>query len=156
MCIIDGFYAHTIDLRSLNRANIVMVISDYRPISILNTIPKLIAKILANRLRQWLPTLTSTSQTAFVKDRHIAETFVATREILKHVHTMRKPAVFLKVDFTKAFDSIHWQFLLSVMQSMGFPHKWLGWIEHLLYSSSSRIVLNGSQSEYFTHKRGLH
>lgn len=75
--ILLDFYAHRLDLKRYNEARIVMVpkidsptaISDYRPISVLNLVPKLIAKILSNRLRRRLPDLISPNQTAFVHGR---------------------------------------------------------------------------------------
>lgn len=87
------FYYGQLNLMTMNRANIVMIpkkklvenANDFRPISIISLIPKLISKVLSNRLRMWLPKLISANQTAFVKDRHIAESFIATREILHHI-----------------------------------------------------------------------
>lgn len=89
--------------------------ADFRPISVLNLIPKLISKILANRLRLVLPSLISSNQTAFVHGRQISENFVTTRELLNHIDNQGNPAIFLKVDFQKAFDSIEWPFLNRVM-----------------------------------------
>lgn len=56
MTIIHGFYDHQTSLATINQANVVMIpkkespssFNDYRPISILNAMPKLISKILAN------------------------------------------------------------------------------------------------------------
>lgn len=42
------------------------------------------------------------------------------------------------------------------MASRGFPEKWCRWIEHLLRTSSSRVVVNGENTPYFRHERGLH
>lgn len=79
---------------------------EYRPISIINILTKLLTKVLSNRLRSVLPSLISNHQTTFVKDIHIAENFQATREILQHVSDSKKGAIFSKIDFLKAFDSI--------------------------------------------------
>lgn len=161
--IIQEFYDHRVNLESTNKANIIMIqkkeapqqISDYRPISVLNVIPKLLAKILANWLRSVLPQLISPSQTAFVKGRQISENFNTTREILQHLSKSGKLALFLKVDFTKAFDSVSWSFLREVTIARGFPLRWTCWIENLLKTSSSRIVMNGGTTDFFQHKKGL-
>lgn len=84
------FYEGTLDLAESNRANIIMIlksdnvseINGYRPISVVNLLPKLISKVLSNRLRHFLPAIISTEQTAFIKNRHIAESFLATREMV--------------------------------------------------------------------------
>jgi hypothetical protein len=52
------FYSHNLDLTRLNSANFIMVpkcdkpetVGDYQLISVINQLPKLISKILANRL----------------------------------------------------------------------------------------------------------
>lgn len=77
------------------------------------------------------------------------------REILHHVAHARQAAVFFKIDFAKAFDSINWEFLIHVMHTRGFPCKWIRWIQILLQTSTSRVIINGEESEYFSHKRGL-
>lgn len=114
MQILHGFHDCSLDLRSMNKANVVMVpkidspqlVGDFRPISIINLIPKFISKILSNRLRLKMPGLISERQTAFIRGRQIADNFVATREVLQHIRQSGKPAVFLKLDFAKAFDTI--------------------------------------------------
>lgn len=115
MAIFASFYNLDLDLSGINMKNIVMIhkkevaesVQDFRPISIINLVPKLISKVLANRLRPYLPTLSSVHQSAFVKGRHIAETFIATCEILQHIVTEKETAVFVKIDFSKAFDSVN-------------------------------------------------
>jgi hypothetical protein len=59
----------------LNSANIILLpkkdaaqtIADYRPISIMHSVSKLLAKILANRLAPRIDSLVSWSQNAFIK-----------------------------------------------------------------------------------------
>lgn len=55
----------------------------------------------------------------------------------------------------KAFDSINWEFLIHIMHSRDFPIKWVRWIKLLLETSTSRIIINGKESKYFSQKRGL-
>lgn len=163
LSIIQSFYDHTLNLEEVNQANLIMIpkkeksesVGDYRPISVMNVIPKLISKILANRLRRVLPELISSSQTAFIQGRQITENFNATREMLQHIASTGKSACFIKIDFSKAFDSVNWSYLQVVMATRGFPVRWLRWIQHLLSTASSRVVVNGETSKFFTHKKGL-
>lgn len=73
---IMSFYSHrTAKLGLINRANIVLLpksqvaaqVSDYRPISLINSVVKIITKILANRLAPHMNSLVSTAQNAFIK-----------------------------------------------------------------------------------------
>lgn len=157
------FYHNNLDLQGSNLANIILIpkietpktTSDFRPISVLNLIPKLISKILSNRLRLVLPDLISPFQTAFVHGRQIAENFVTTRELLNHISDFGKPAIFAKIDFQKAFDSLDWEFLIRVMRARNFPERWIGWMQTLWEIASSRVCINGDESVPFLHKRGL-
>lgn len=161
--IMLGFYQGPINLSQVNLANIIMIskkevskmVNDFRAISVINIIPKLISKILSNRLRLKMPNLISARQTAFISGRQISENSVATREVLQHIKESGRAGIFLKLDFAKAFDSIEWDFLIKVMVARGFPQRWINWIIMLLETSSSRVLINGDASEIFKHKRGL-
>jgi hypothetical protein len=64
------------------------------------------------------------------------------------------PMLLLKLDISKAFDTLSWPFLLEVLQAHGFSGKWCTWVETLLCTVSSRILLNGHQGPSIRHLRG--
>lgn len=162
MEIMQAFHANSIDLSLINKANVVFIpkkdslefVTDFRPISIVNIVPKLISKILASRLACKMPELISPYQTACIKGRQISENFNATRELLHHITDTGSPAVLLKVDFAKAFDSIEWPFLLQVLATRGFSQVWIGWFKQILNTTTSKVI-NGEASAFFKHHRGL-
>ncbi|XP_020266348.1 uncharacterized protein LOC109841822 [Asparagus officinalis] len=61
----------------------------------------------------------------------------------------------IKVDFFKAFDCVNWSFLLSLLKARGFSPRWYHWISHILSSSKSIVLVNGSPSSFFQCHRGL-
>lgn len=61
----------------------------------------------------------------------------------------------LKLDISRAFDSLSWPFLLQVLRKKGFNDKWLCWIAILLSSTSSRVVVNGVPGQKISHASGL-
>ncbi|KAL6190669.1 hypothetical protein ACLB2K_037063 [Fragaria x ananassa] len=63
--------------------------------------------------------------------------------------------VAIKVDITKAFDTLSWDFLLSVLQAFGFHQVFLGWIKALLHSAKLSLLVNGSSEGYFSCGRGV-
>jgi mannosylglycoprotein endo-beta-mannosidase len=65
------------------------------------------------------------------------------------------PTVVLKLDFSKAFDSINWQSLRAVMLVRGFPVVWCDWMQMILESSRSAILVNGIPGPWIDCKRGL-
>jgi hypothetical protein len=75
--------------------------------------------------------------------------------VLSHFHRSRTPTLLLKSDISKAFDSVRWDYLLSLMQQMGFPTCWCNWVSAILSTSSSRVLLNGSPLPPILHGRGL-
>lgn len=161
--LVSDFHNGRCSIRRINAAAITLVqkkqhptsVSDYRPISVINTAAKIITKVLANRLQQHLPQLIGNSQTAFVKGRWLAESFLVAREFLTGYDKRKIPAILYKVDFEKAFDTIDWCFLINLMLEKGFPPKWVSGILRILKSSTSRVKINGTMTAKFNHRRGL-
>ncbi|WVZ78764.1 hypothetical protein U9M48_026420 [Paspalum notatum var. saurae] len=99
--------------------------------------------------------LVSPSQSAFIKGRSIHDSFLSVRNAVRRLHRKRTPSLFIKLDITKAFDSVRWEYLLTLMKELGFPTRWCDWIAVLLSTSSSRVLLNGVPSTPIKHGRGL-
>jgi hypothetical protein len=130
-------------------------LSDYRPISLINNFVKIITKLLANRLAPHMNDLVSHAQNAFIKRRFIHDNFLYAQRVIQLLHKRRKSALFIKLDISRAFDSIGWNFLLEVLEKLGFSTKWRDWIAALLGSASSRILINGQPTKDIRHERGL-
>jgi hypothetical protein len=94
-------------------------------------------------------------QSAFIQNRSIHDNFVFVRAQTKLFKQKKMPALLLKLDLQKAFNSISWEFLLEVLEAKGFGGKWRDWIACLFLSASTRIVVNGELTEVFFRKRGL-
>lgn len=67
----------------------------------------------------------------------------------------KKKAVLFKVDFEKAYDSVSWDFLESMMVRMGFDGVWRKWIKECLSTANVSILVNGSPTEEIALGRGL-
>ncbi|KAJ4810222.1 RNA-directed DNA polymerase (reverse transcriptase)-related family protein [Rhynchospora pubera] len=151
--ILDGLnFAHITLLPKTTDAN---TLTSFRPISIINYIPKLIAKVLANRLASVIDRLISPTQTGFVKGRLIHENFLAAREIISHLTKSKEPTVLLKIDFYKAFDTVNWCFLYDVLNCFGIPPNFLSWIKLLISTASSALLVNNQVGLTFQHHQGL-
>jgi hypothetical protein len=83
-------------------------IKDYRPISLLHGFSKIFTKLLATRLAPLLPGLISHAQTAFITGRTIHENFKLVRNIDRFLHRKKEAAAMLKIDISKAFDTLSW------------------------------------------------
>jgi hypothetical protein len=71
------------------------------------------------------------------------------------LHRRKVPAVLLKLDVARAFDSVYWPFLLSVLRQRGFGRRWIHWVTLLLRSASTQVLVNGFAGNPFRHARGL-
>jgi hypothetical protein len=61
----------------------------------------------------------------------------------------------LKLDISKAFDTVGWPFLLDTLRALGFSSTWRRWVASLLSTASSRILLNGKPGAPIKHRRGV-
>ncbi|XP_013624932.1 PREDICTED: uncharacterized protein LOC106331146 [Brassica oleracea var. oleracea] len=95
------------------------LISEYRPISCLNTLYKPVTRLLVRRLKPILPTLIVPNQTAFVKGRLIVENTTLAGELVNGYHRRQGPKrITIKVDIAKAFDTISWELLFNCLQGL--------------------------------------
>ena len=146
----------------LNTANIILLpkkrdalrVTDFRPISLIHSIAKIFAKLLANRLAPLPDSLVSKCQSAFIK-RSIHDNFLYVQNIVRAMQKMKLPTLFLKLDIHKAFDTVSWSYLLEVLQALGFGPRWREWVSILFRTMSSRVLLNGQQGPAFSHNRGV-
>ena len=91
-------------------------LKDFRPISCCNILYKVISKVLANRLKVLLPGLIEPNQCAFIKGRLLLENVLLATELVKNYHKNSiGPRSVLKVDISKAFDSVKWSFILDTL-----------------------------------------
>jgi mannosylglycoprotein endo-beta-mannosidase len=130
-------------------------LSDFRPISLIHSLTKLFTKVLARRLGPKLDEMVAPCQTAFIKNRCIQENYLYVQNTARFLHRTKRPAVLLKLDLAKAFDTVSWTYLLDMMKARGFGDRWREWISMILASSSSQVLINGSPSQFVHHRRGL-
>ncbi|GJX02266.1 RNA-directed DNA polymerase, eukaryota, partial [Tanacetum coccineum] len=131
------------------------LVKDFRPISLIGSIYKIIAKILTNRLVDVLGGIINEVQSAFIKDRQILDGPFILNEVMSWCKKKKKQTLLFKVDFEKAYDSVRWDFLDDVLGKFGFGDKWRKWIQCCLHSSKGSIIINGSPTDEFQFGRGL-
>ncbi|GAU11113.1 hypothetical protein TSUD_197370 [Trifolium subterraneum] len=137
------------------KVNVPLKLSDYRPISLVGCTYKVLAKVLANMLSKVIGNVISVNQSAFVKGRQILDGILIANEIVDEAKKKKKELILFKVDFEKAYDSVEWSYLFSVMRKMNFPWKWRRWISECVRSASASVLVNGSPTDEFTFERGL-
>nr|GEU52957.1 RNA-directed DNA polymerase, eukaryota [Tanacetum cinerariifolium] len=131
------------------------VVKDYRPISLIGGLYKIIIKILANRLVGVLGELVNEVQSAFIVNRQILDGPFILDELIHWCHAKKKETMIFKVDFEKAYDSVRWDYLDDVLNTFRFGSKWRNWIHNCLNSSKGSILVNGSPTGEFHFRKGL-
>ena len=87
--------------------------TEFSPISCLNIVYKVVSKLITNRLKEVLPLIISQVQSAFIPGRLLVENVLMATNLVKGYNTRNsEPSAMLKVDLTKAFDSIRWDFII--------------------------------------------
>ncbi|GJY75420.1 RNA-directed DNA polymerase, eukaryota, reverse transcriptase zinc-binding domain protein [Tanacetum coccineum] len=125
------------------------MVKDFRPISLIGSIYKIIAKILTNRLVGVLGDIVNEVQSTFISERQILDGPFILNEIMQWCRRRKKQSLIFKVDFEKAYDSVRWDFLDDILVKFSFGIKWRGWIQNCLNSSKGSILVNGSPTEEF-------
>ncbi|GKB11929.1 RNA-directed DNA polymerase, eukaryota, partial [Tanacetum coccineum] len=116
---------------------------------------KVVTKILATRLSFVISDLISNVETAFLPNRQILDAPFIINEILARCKHKNQQAMFFKVDFAKAYDSIRWDYLDDVLNAFGFGSRWRSWIQGSLNSGKASVLVNGSPTLEFQFHRGL-
>ena len=97
---------------------------DYRPITLVHSFAKLISKLMATKLAPQLKSLVAFNQNAFIKGRSIHDNFKFVQRAAVLLKRRKIPKMLLKLDISKAFDTVSWAFLIEVLRAVGFSTRW--------------------------------
>ncbi|GAU48811.1 hypothetical protein TSUD_406440 [Trifolium subterraneum] len=152
-CLPKGICSYFLTL--IPKVSSPQALGDFRPISLLGCLYKLIAKVLAARLSKVLDELIPNSQSAFLKGRQLVDGVVVVNEVIDFARKAGKDCLILKVDFEKAYDSVDWGFLDYMLRRFDFGAKWCAWMKACVCSGNMSVLLNGSPTEEISIRRGL-
>ena len=137
------------------KVNASMSLKQYRPISLLGSLYKLLSKVLANRLSKVMNSIISVSQSAFLKGRHLVDGVLIVNEVVDLEKRENRECLILKVDFEKAYDLVDWGFLVYMMRRFGMEEKWVRWMTTCVCGGYMSILLNGSPTKEINVHRVL-
>jgi len=130
-------------------------LNDFRPISLVGCMYKVLAKILVNRLRTVIGSVVSDAQSAFVKGKHILDGILVATEAVDEARHLKKEMLLFKVDFEKAYDSVDLKYLDEVIKRMNFPTLWRKWMSECVGTATASVLVNGSPTDEFNIECGL-
>lgn len=156
MSLFHDFFKNDIVNKAMNATYVALIlkkpapkkISDYRSISLITSVCKILVKVLEERLKLVLPSTISPNQSTFVRGRRIVDPILIANEIVDWWRCSKQQGIIIKLDVKKAFDKINWKFLLTILKLKGFSNKWINWIYGCISSLGYSILINGSPRGY--------
>lgn len=149
----------------LNRTFITLILkktttetmADFRPISLCNVVYKLVSKVLANRLKIFLDKIVSVNQSAFTPGRLITDNILVAFELFHHMKKLksREGCMAMKLDMSKAYDRVEWDFLDAIMVRFGFDTGWVDRVMACVRSVTFYVLINGKPTSDFMPSRGI-
>ena len=163
MSVMHDFHSSGVVNRGVNKTYIAPIpkkfgscrINDFRPISLVTSLYKIIFKVLVSRLKEVLDSIISKNQGAFVANRQIFDVALMANEVVEDFRATGKKGVVFKIDFEKAYNHVEWEFLDFVLKRKGFDSTWRKWIRGCLSSVDYSVILNGRPRGKFKGTRGL-
>ena len=132
-------------------------LGNYRPISLCNSVYKLVTKIIVTRLRTYLEKLISPLQTAFVPGRKGIDNAIIAQEVIHTIGRKRGSVGYmaLKIDLEKAYDKLEWNFIRVMLTRANIPEDLIDIIMSCVSSVSTSIMVNGEALDPIYPSRGI-
>ena len=89
------------------------------------------------------------------RGRQILDAVLIANDAIDALLKRKKKGLICKLDIKKAYDHLNWNFLLGVMEKMGFGRKWLNWIKWCISTATFSVLVNGTPIGFFRSSRGL-
>ena len=130
-------------------------VKNYRPITLLTTDYKILAKCFANRLKCCIHDLIHTDQSGFMKGRNIGHNIRLILDIIEYTDSNDIPGSILLIDIEKAFDSVSHNFLFQTLKQFNFGQGFIDSIKTLYSARQSYVINNGFLTERISMKRSI-
>ena len=131
-------------LISIPKNNHAKTMDEYRPITLLTTEYKLLARIMANRLKPIVEEHLSTGQYCGVPGRSIFDALTTIRDIVAYHEVTEKPICLMSIDFQKAFDRVSHEYLFKILEGYGISEAFIEKVKGMYANMSTMIQINGN------------
>ena len=130
-------------------------LTNWRPISLLNTDYKILAHVLANRLKKVINNIISTDQSGYLKGRNIGFNIRLIQDVIDYCESNEHEGAILFLDFQKAFDTVNHDFLNQVLKKYNFGNSFIKWVDIMYYNAEAHVTNNGWTSKSFKISKGI-
>ena len=129
-------------------------LKNWRPLTLLNSLYKLVSACIAERIKPCLNTIIHSDQKGFVSGRYIGEAVRTTYDILDWAKENNRTGILLLIDFEKAYDSISFNYIHKCLKFFNFGESLIKWVNILLNNFTAVINHCGNISKTFSIQRG--
>ena len=134
----------------------ILLIGNWRPLTMLNMDYKILATVLATRLKPVLNRLVSKDQTGFLVGRKITTTIWRTMDVIDLANKLEIPGYLICADFVKCFDLISYSGIRGSLRFFGIGKQFINYVDLLLTQFESCVTNNGYLSQWFNVTRSCH
>ena len=130
-------------------------ISNYRPITLLNTDYKILTKALALQLVDKITHLVHPDQAGFIRNRSIFNQIRLANAIIDYAEVTQENGAIVALDQEKAYDKIKHDYLWATMNKFGLPRTFTDTVKTLYTNANTMVAINGVFSNPFKVTRGV-
>ncbi|CAI5459009.1 unnamed protein product [Closterium sp. Yama58-4] len=130
-------------------------VKNYRPITLLTSMYKILAKVVATRIKAVLYQVISREQYGFLPERRLTNAVPMVADLIDAAKNKNKDWCIMMVDFEKAYDSVRKGYMMKTISCMGFPPCFVNWIEALHSDVHTRLCINGWTGEQIQMRKGV-
>uniref|UniRef100_A0A9J8ACX2 Reverse transcriptase domain-containing protein n=1 Tax=Cyprinus carpio carpio TaxID=630221 RepID=A0A9J8ACX2_CYPCA len=133
----------------------VLLIDNWRPISLLNNDYKIFAQVFAQRFKLVLDSIIDENQSGFMRNRHICNNTRLIFDLIDYSDLIKDDSFILFLDFFKAFDSVEHPFIFYCLEHFGFGAYFCNAMKTLYAGGNSSVKLNNGTTQRFDLERGV-
>jgi ribonuclease HI len=130
-------------------------ISNYRPITVLNSDYKVFTKTLSEELARVIKTAIHPDQAGFIAGRSILDQVELSKSLISFAESSESDGAIVALDQEKAYDKIRHDYLFEALRAYGFPNIFITTVQHLYSSAETEIAINGIHSQPYRVERGV-
>ena len=131
------------------------LVNNYRPISLLNSVSKILERVVFDNVYPIVNPLISSNQHGFMRKRSVQSQLVSNYDIIGNDLDKGVQNDIIFLDFSKAFDKVPHNLLLHKLKTFGFNNKLVNWLTDYLSERSQSVIAEGKQSENLPVTSGL-
>jgi hypothetical protein len=122
-------------------------ISNYRPITLLNTDYKILGKALAIKLVEEIENLVHPDQASFIRNCSIFDQIRLASSIIDYAEATQENGAIVALDQEKAYDKIKHDYLWATMEKLEIPPTFIKTVKTLYENAHTQVAINGILSE---------